>query len=63
MDLINYLVQLGLERWLAALLTLLGAFAALLLPGIAVVAFKEGWRAHRPCATPRGATRHNPGQP
>lgn len=63
MDLIAYLVQLGLERPTAALTVLLAAFCALLLPGIALVAYKEGWRAPTACPTPRGATRHNPGQP
>lgn len=63
MDLINYLVQLGLERPTAAITVLLAAFCALLLPGIALVAYKEGYGVHRPCPTPRGATRHNPGQP
>lgn len=60
MDLIAYLVSHGLERWLAALLTLSAAFCALLLPGIAVVAFKEGWRPLRGrTPRPRGATRIN----
>lgn len=59
------LVNMGMERWLAALLALLGTFAALVLLGVCVVAYKEGWRAHshrHAPSPPRGATRHNPGQ-
>lgn len=63
MGLTAYLVQLGLERPTAALLTLLATFSALLLVGVAVVAVKEHQRALRACPPPRGATRHNPEQP
>lgn len=67
MDLIAYLLSMGLDRPAAALCALSGAFAALVLPGIALCSVMERRAAHRACpvsrATPRGATRLNPGQP
>lgn len=63
MDLIAYLLSMGLDRPAAALCALSGAFAALVLPGIALCSVMERRAAHRPCAAPRGATRLNPGQP
>ena len=59
---IAFLLSIGLERSSAALWATLGAFAALVVLGIALVAFLERRGAHSPCQ-PRGATRVKPGQP
>lgn len=64
MDLALWLHQHGLSAPSAALWATLGVCSALVLVGVACVAFLEGWRPHRHRQPPpRGATRHTPGQP
>jgi len=63
MGLMAFLLSMGLSVPLAALVTLCGAFCALVLPGVALCGVMERRAAHRACPR-RGATRvHNPGQP
>ena len=66
MDLALWLHQHGLSAMSAGLIATLGVCGALVLVGVACVAFLEGWRPHRhrtPPVRPRGATRCKPGQP
>jgi hypothetical protein len=66
MDLALYLHRLGLTAPTAALLATIGVCCALVLLGVALVAWREGWGPHsqrRRPPRPRGATRHKPGQP
>lgn len=67
MDLALMLYKMGCSAPTAALLATLGVCSALVLAGVACVAFLERMelRSHRNDVriAPRGATRHTPGQP
>lgn len=66
MDLALYLYKMGCSAPTAALLATLGVCAALVLLGVACVAFLERLelRSHcQPLPRRRGATRCKPGQP
>lgn len=56
MDLALWLHQHGLSAMSAGLIATLGVCSALVLVGVACVAFLEGWRPHRH-RKPRGASR------
>ncbi len=56
MDIALWLYKMGLSAPTAALWATLGVCAALVLVGVACVAFLEGWRPHRH-RQPQGASR------
>jgi hypothetical protein len=59
MDLAQWLIKQGMSAPTAGLWATLGVCSVLVLLGVAFVAWREGWRAHRrrPEPPPRGATR------
>lgn len=64
MDLALWLHHMGLTAPVAALAATLGVVSVLTLAGVAVVALLERRELHRHrTPSPRGATRHTPGQP